>query len=147
AGGGPGGEDGEGGHVAAVLGEEGPVGAGHRVAHQLRQLHHLVGGGGDADPQLHLLTGGGVHILVAVDQDIGTVGAHVVQEAVAVHVIEVAPLRVIGELGEGADGDEAALSRPLVAVDPAGNMPGGPLEQLVVFGISIRIHLPASSFT
>ncbi len=66
AGVGPGGHNGQSGHVAAVFCEKGPVRAGHGVYQQLGKLDHPGGGHRYTVLQLPLCRGGGIHIRVAV---------------------------------------------------------------------------------
>ena len=114
-------EHGKGRRIGAVLHEVGPVGAGDRACQQLGALHHLVGGSGGAVARLQLFQRGGVHIGVVVAEDIGAVGAHHVDVAVAVHVPKVSPL------GAGADKrplfqrQKQALGRTEMPIDAGGN--------------------------
>src|SRR5674476_614627 len=117
------------GHVAAVLGEERPVGGGDHRGELLGQLDHHRRGGGERVAQLALLGGGVVHHLVVVAQDHRPVGAHVVDEVVAVDVGEVRALAAGGE--ERVRGRRHQRRRAEVAGDAAGDHLGRAGEELL----------------
>ena len=125
---GTGGHDGQGGGVAAVLGEEGPIGAGHGVHQEVCKVDHDGIRESSAIRNGSLAGGGGIHVGIVVAQDIGAVGAHVVDEAVAVQIPEVGALCLGGVQGKGLHGDVAALGGTLVAVDARGDDLDGALK-------------------
>ena len=137
---GPGGQHSQVGHVAAVFGEEGPVRRAHH-AHQLfSQLHHDFPGQHPAVDLLQLFFGGLVNRRVVVAQHDGAVGAHVVDEAVAVHIPEIGALGVVDIKGVGRHRDKAALRRTQVPVNAGGDHPGRPVKQRPAFGVFVCFH-------
>ena len=114
-------EHGKGRRIGAVLHEVCPVGTGNRVHKQLGALHHLVGGGGGAVARLQLFQCGGIHIGVVIAENIGAVGAHHVDVAVAVHVPKIGSLCAGTEERPFFQRQEQSLGRAEVPVDAGGD--------------------------
>ena len=125
------------GDVVAVFGKECPVGGFNGFDEQLGKIDHHSRGRGDAVLLLALLPGGLVNIGVAVAEDIRAVGAHIVNEAVAVNVPEVSPLRALGKERECVHRDKTALRRALMAVHAGRDHPQRALEELAAVFICI----------
>ena len=126
------------GLIAAVLGEERPVGAGDHRGELLRQLDHHRRRAAEGVAQLALPGGGVVHDLVVVAQDHRPVGAHVVDEVVAVDVGEVRARALLGEERIGRRRHQRR--RAEVAGDAAGDDLGGAHEELLGAGERVRVH-------
>jgi hypothetical protein len=81
-----------------------------------------------------------------VAQDIGAVGAHIVNEAVAVKIPEVGALGLGGIQGECLYGDITALGRALVAVDARGDDLDGTVKGFAGFLVRIDLSHDTSSY-
>ena len=126
------------GHVAAVLGEESPAGERQHVDHLLGQLHHHRAGGAHGVAGLALPRRSLVHDLVVVAEHHGPVGAHVVDELVAVDVGEPRALAALGVERVAHRRDQQR--RAEVPVDAARDHPGGTREELLGLREGIGVH-------
>ena len=122
---GTGGHHGALGGVVAVLCKECPVGGSDGVDQQVGAVHGYAHRRSGAVAGFHLLFGGGVHVGVVVAEDVRTVGAHIVDVFVAVHVPDIGALRLGCKQGPVGHGDELSLCRTEVTVDARGNDLGG----------------------
>lgn len=89
-----------------------PVGGANGIDKQLRELYHLHGGSGHTVAELPLRRSRRINVGIVVAEDVRTVCAHIVYEAVAVNVPETAALRPFREERKGIDRDIAPLSGP-----------------------------------
>ena len=130
---GPGPRDGDAGRggVGAVLAEDAPIRMRHQVDHQLGQLHQHGGRPVHAVAAFGLVPRRLLHQGMVVAEHDGTPGAHQVDEAAPVHVLQPAALGAGEELRVAL----RQLGRVQVAPLAPGNHAPGPLPQSGVPGV------------
>ena len=121
----------EGSRVAAVLCEERPVRHIDGVDHLFGEVDEQVGGEGNAVALLHLFECGGVDVGVVIAEEVGAVGAHIVDESVAVEVPEVSPFCLGHKEGIGTDGNHTTFGGAEVTVNTGGDDLERALERLL----------------
>ena len=134
-------------HITAVLAEECPVRHIDGVDHLFRHLDHGLRDEGGAVALLELLDRRRVDVGIVVAEEVGAVGAHIVDVAVAVEVPDVGALRAGHEERISADGDHAALGGTEVTVDARGDEAERLLEErltlgnvVYLFGFVLQFH-------
>ena len=100
---------------------------------QFGQFHFPFGGGAEAGAGVQDASQGRHHLRVTVTQNERSPGSHVVQVAVAVHVVDAGSLAAIDEQGVASHGAEGSGRR----VDSARNeLPGSLIELL---GLPVQV--------
>lgn len=131
------GHDREGGHVAAVLGKERPIGARDGINEQFGKVHHLGRGQSGTVADSSLRCRGGINVGIVISENVRTVRAHIINKTVAVEIPDVRALGFRGVEGERLNGCIAPFCGSEVSVDTRGNDLHRAGERFATFIVSI----------